>query len=136
MNSQHREYKKAIGFGTSMKHITCIEDLRQRHMRKVPKAFFDYCDRWMYEEDTQFRQIIGKCYVDQKPGNPETIKVGQHLLSTADKDFGSEGHVWDKLAAEMWSKYRTMPGMPPTDGWKKPHDDSYYRNAIGTADKK
>src|SRR6202161_657904 len=35
-----------------MKHITCIEDLRQRHMRKVPKAFFDYCDRGSYAEET------------------------------------------------------------------------------------
>src|SRR6476660_1247948 len=35
-----------------MKHITCIEDLRQVHMRKVPKAFFDYADRGSYAEDT------------------------------------------------------------------------------------
>src|ERR1700751_2729544 len=38
--------------GTSMKHITCIEDLRQRHRRKVPKAFFDYADRGSYAEET------------------------------------------------------------------------------------
>src|ERR1700741_3347787 len=35
-----------------MKHITCIEDLRQVHMRKVPKAFFDYADRGSYSEET------------------------------------------------------------------------------------
>src|SRR5256886_7273320 len=35
-----------------MKHITCIEDLRQVHMRKVPKAFFDYADRGSYSDDT------------------------------------------------------------------------------------
>jgi L-lactate dehydrogenase (cytochrome) len=35
-----------------MKHITCIEDLRQLHKRRVPKAFFDYCDRGSYNEDT------------------------------------------------------------------------------------
>ena len=35
-----------------MKHITCIEDLRQLHMRKVPKAFFDYADRGSYAEET------------------------------------------------------------------------------------
>jgi L-lactate dehydrogenase (cytochrome) len=35
-----------------MKHITCIEDLRQLHMRRVPKAFFDYADRGSYAEDT------------------------------------------------------------------------------------
>src|ERR1700694_646143 len=35
-----------------MKHITCIEDLRQVHMRKVPKAFFDYANRGSYAEET------------------------------------------------------------------------------------
>jgi L-lactate dehydrogenase (cytochrome) len=35
-----------------MKHITCIEDLRQLHKRHVPKAFFDYADRGSYSEDT------------------------------------------------------------------------------------
>src|SRR5215212_437931 len=38
--------------GTSMKHITCIEDLRQLHKQRVPKAFFDYADRGSYTEDT------------------------------------------------------------------------------------
>jgi L-lactate dehydrogenase (cytochrome) len=35
-----------------MKHITCIEDLRDIHRRKVPKAFFDYVDRGSYAEET------------------------------------------------------------------------------------
>jgi L-lactate dehydrogenase (cytochrome) len=35
-----------------MKHITCIEDLRQIHQRRVPKAFFDYADRGSYAEET------------------------------------------------------------------------------------
>src|SRR5882762_5592817 len=35
-----------------MKHITCIEDLRQLHKRRVPKAFFDYADRGSYAEET------------------------------------------------------------------------------------
>ncbi len=38
--------------GTAMKHITCIEDLREVHKRKVPKAFFDYVDRGSYAEET------------------------------------------------------------------------------------
>ena len=37
---------------TLMKHITCIEDLRQLHKRRVPKAFFDYADRGSYTEET------------------------------------------------------------------------------------
>jgi L-lactate dehydrogenase (cytochrome) len=35
-----------------MKHITCIEDLRTLHKRRVPKAFFDYADRGSYAEET------------------------------------------------------------------------------------
>lgn len=35
-----------------LKNITCIEDLRQIHKRRVPKAFFDYADRGSYAEET------------------------------------------------------------------------------------
>src|SRR6266404_3442129 len=49
MTAQRTNSRRA---GTSMKHITCIEDLRQLHKRRVPKAFFDYCDRGSYTEDT------------------------------------------------------------------------------------
>jgi L-lactate dehydrogenase (cytochrome) len=37
---------------TFMKHVTCIEDLRELHKRRVPKAFFDYADRGSYAEET------------------------------------------------------------------------------------
>jgi len=40
------------GTGPFMKHITCIEDLRELHKRRVPKAFFDYVDRGSYAEET------------------------------------------------------------------------------------
>ena len=42
----------------------------------------------------------------------------------------TKGQTWDTFVNEMWAKYRTGPGMPPTDGWKKQHDDSYLKNAI------
>jgi L-lactate dehydrogenase (cytochrome) len=35
-----------------MKTITCIDDLRDLHKRRVPRAFFDYCDRGSYSEST------------------------------------------------------------------------------------
>src|SRR5579883_629429 len=44
--------KRSLGPGTFMKHITCIEDLRLLHKRRVPKAFFDYADRGSYAEET------------------------------------------------------------------------------------
>jgi L-lactate dehydrogenase (cytochrome) len=46
---EYDKYKKAWN---AMRHITCIEDLRQLHRRKVPKAFFDYADRGSYSEQT------------------------------------------------------------------------------------
>src|ERR1700741_1207885 len=49
MTARTRKSRRA---GTSMKHITCIEDLRQLHKRRVPRAFFDYADRGSYTEDT------------------------------------------------------------------------------------
>src|SRR5438105_12759021 len=49
MTAQGKDTRTA---GTFMKHITCVEDLRQVHMRKVPKAFFDYADRGSYAEET------------------------------------------------------------------------------------
>ena len=69
-----------------MKHITCIEDLRQLHKRRVPKAFFDYADRGSYTEDTlranradleqiKFRQRI---LVDVSKRDPSTTILGEH----------------------------------------------------------
>lgn len=35
-----------------MKTVTCIEDLRELHRKRTPRAFFDYCDRGSYAEET------------------------------------------------------------------------------------
>jgi L-lactate dehydrogenase (cytochrome) len=35
-----------------MKHITCIEDLRELARRKVPRAFFDYAEAGSYTQET------------------------------------------------------------------------------------
>jgi L-lactate dehydrogenase (cytochrome) len=35
-----------------MKHITCIEDLRQLARRRVPRAFFDYAEAGSYAQET------------------------------------------------------------------------------------
>src|SRR5450432_3546985 len=68
-----------------MKHITCIEDLRELHKRRVPKAFFDYADRGSYAEETlranrddlqniKFRQRI---LVDVSKRNLATTILGE-----------------------------------------------------------
>src|SRR5580700_8187610 len=71
--------------GPFMKHVTCIEDLRQLHKRRVPKAFFDYADRGSYAEETlransddlkkiRFRQRI---LVDVSKRDPSTTILGE-----------------------------------------------------------
>jgi len=75
-------------------------------------AFFDYVDRWMYENDAAFVKTI-----KEATGHDH------------DKDWARQGQAWDAFVNEMWAKHRpTLPA--PTDGWKQPHDDAYYRAAI------
>jgi len=75
-------------------------------------AFFDYVDRWMYEDDTAFiktiKEVTGRDY---------------------DKDWARQGQAWDAFVNEMWAQHRPALAAP-TDGWKQAHDDTYYRTAI------
>ena len=80
-------------------------------------AFFDYVDRWMYEDDAAFVKTIKEA-------------TGQDH----DKDWARQGQAWDAFVNEMWAKHRpTLPA--PTDGWKQPHDDAYYRTALTKSQK-
>src|SRR5580693_6074882 len=68
-----------------MKHITCIEDLRQLHKRRVPKAFFDYADRGSYSEETlranhddlQQIKLRQRILVDVSKRNTSTTILGE-----------------------------------------------------------
>ena len=80
------------------------------HMLKAEKqwnhdAFFDYVDRWMYEDDKEFRPIIGKHF--------------PKLNITDQQRWACQGQAWEPFVTTMFFAYRTAPGMPPTDGWKK-----------------
>jgi len=77
-------------------------------------AFLDYVDRWMFENDAP------------------AIKTLAALGHNYDQDWTREGTCeWNRWHIAMWQTYRATPGMPPTDGWKRQHDSSYYENAIG-----
>jgi len=75
-------------------------------------AFFDYCDRWMFEDDEKFvatvKEATGKDY---------------------SADWARQGQAWDDFVNEMWAKHRAS-SPAPTDGWRQKHDDSAYRAAI------
>jgi hypothetical protein len=76
-------------------------------------AFFDYVDRWVYEDDAEFVKTVKEA-------------TGQDYSA----DWARQGQAWDEFVNEMWAAHRTDPGLPPTDGWKKQHDESYYRRAV------
>jgi hypothetical protein len=75
-------------------------------------AFFDYVDRWMYEDDSAFVKTI-----KEATGNDH------------DKEWARQGQAWDAFVNEMWAKHRPALSAP-IDGWKHPHDDSYYQGSI------
>ena len=74
--------------------------------------FFDYVDRWMYEDDSEFVKTIIKA-------------TGLDI----DHDWSRQGACWEPFVNEMWSKHRT-DSPAPTDGWKQQKNDSYYRAAV------
>ena len=76
-------------------------------------AFFDYVDRWMDEDDAAF---------------VKTIK--EATGKDHDKEWARQGQAWDAFVNEMWAKHRPALQQAPTDGWKQPHDDHYYRTAL------
>ncbi|MCX6905007.1 MAG: hypothetical protein NTW03_16315 [Verrucomicrobia bacterium] len=75
-------------------------------------AFFDYVDRWMHEDDDAF---------------VKTIK--EATGKDHDKEWARQGQAWDAFVNEMWAKHRPTL-QAPTDGWRQPHDDHYYRTAL------
>lgn len=78
-------------------------------------AFFDYVDRWMYENDDEAVKTL-----------KETL--GSDFQRSRFGEFPRQGFAWDPFAGKMWAKHRASLG--PTDGWKTPHDDSTYRAAL------
>ena len=62
------------------------------------------------EDDREFRKEMSK-YVS----NP-----GRKLMLKDRSKWGHQGYAnKEPWVTEMWNKYRTAPGMPPTDGWKQ-----------------
>jgi hypothetical protein len=83
-------------------------------------AFFDYVDRWMFENDTIARVEIAKYC---KP----PYSADDYLND--DKDWFHEGYADQPWVRWLWTRYRPLSAAP-LDGWKQKHDDSYYLNAV------
>src|SRR6266702_1727764 len=89
-----------------MKHITCIEDLRQLHRRKVPKAFFDYADRGSYSEDT----------LRANRADLEAIKFRQRILVDVSKRDLSTTILGEPAPMSLILAPVGSLGMQPGDG--------------------
>jgi L-lactate dehydrogenase (cytochrome) len=89
-----------------MKYITCIEDLRQAHMRKVPKAFFDYADRGSYSEDT----------LRANRADLEAIKFRQRILVDVSKRDLSTTILGEPAALPLILAPVGLLGMQHSDG--------------------
>lgn len=99
---------------TSVGWVAQALALRLLHAEKSwnHAAFFDYVDRWMYEDDTKSIQTIQA--VTKRDYN---------------RDWSRQGQAWDAFVNEMWARHRTTL-QAPIDGWKQRHDDRLYRAAI------
>ena len=102
----HLESQKNKGPNVSLKHITCIEDLRQMHMRRVPKAFFDYCDRGSYTEDT----------LRANRADLEAIKFRQRILVDVSKRDTSTTILGEPAAMPLILAPVGLTGMQFGDG--------------------
>ena len=90
----------------SLKHITCIEDLRQMHKRRVPKAFFDYCDRGSYSEAT----------LRANRDDLEAIKFRQRILVDVSKRDTSTTILGEPAALPLILAPVGLTGMQHGDG--------------------
>jgi L-lactate dehydrogenase (cytochrome) len=83
--------------------ITCIEDLRQLHRKRTPKAFYDYVDCGSYTEDTyransadlaalKLRQRVA---INVEVRSTETTMIGQKVtMPAALAPVGLTGMQW------------------------------------------
>ena len=103
---------------TSVGWVAQALALRLMHAEKAwgHDAFFDYVDRWMYENDAAFVQ-------DHQAGDRPGPRQG----------MGAAGPGLGRRSSTRCGPSTGQTLEAPTDGWKQQHDDSYYRTAIEKA---
>ncbi len=91
---------------SSMKHVTCIADLREMAERKVPRAFFDYADSGSYAEET----------LRANRADLERVKLRQRVLIDVDKRDLSTTIVGQKASLPLALAPIGLCGMQHGDG--------------------
>ena len=106
--------------------ITCIDDLKRLHRRRVPKMFYDYCESGSYTEQT-FRENISdyskirlrqKVAVDMTGRSTESTMIGQKVaMPVALAPVGmtgmqcADGEIKAARAAELFGVPYTLSTM-------------------------
>jgi len=89
-----------------MKHVTCIDDLRQLARRRVPRAFFDYADSGSYQEET----------LRANRDDLEKIKLRQRILVDVSQRSLATTIVGQKVASPLALAPVGLLGMQHGDG--------------------
>ena len=63
----------------------------------------------------------------------EALKTMKKDAAMDEPDWAHEGKTWEAWVNNLWAAHRLTPGMPPIDGWKQQHDDSYLKTAMEKA---
>jgi L-lactate dehydrogenase (cytochrome) len=89
-----------------MPSITCIEDLRQRARRKIPKMFFDYAEAGSYAQET----------LRANRADLERIKLRQRVLvDVSHRDLGTT-IIGEKVPLPLGLGPVALTGMQHRDG--------------------
>src|SRR3954451_24630956 len=89
-----------------MKSFPCIEDLRQRARRNVPKMFFDYADAGSYNEET----------LRANRSDMERIKLRQRVLVNVDQRSTATTILGEKVPVPLALGPIGLGGMMHGDG--------------------
>ena len=89
-----------------MRHITCIEDLRQIARRKVPRAFFDYAEAGSYSQET----------LRSNRSDLERLKLRQRVLVDVDRRDLTTTIVGEKVSLPLALAPIGLCGMQHGDG--------------------
>jgi L-lactate dehydrogenase (cytochrome) len=89
-----------------MKSFACIEDLRQRAQRNVPKMFFDYADAGSYNQET----------LRANRSDMERIKLRQRVLVNVDRRSTATTILGEKVPVPLALGPIGLGGMMYGDG--------------------
>ncbi|MBN9052119.1 MAG: alpha-hydroxy-acid oxidizing protein [Alphaproteobacteria bacterium] len=89
-----------------MKHITCIEDLRQVARRRVPKAFIDYAESGSYTQST----------LHANRADLDAVKLRQRVLVDVDHRSTETTIVGEKVSLPVALAPIGLCGMQHGDG--------------------